>query len=335
MAKRKFTNQEILTGVFFLLSGSVRRTKDDKLFWDGVFKIDRDTDLKAKIWDNKGEVEMLKDKLIPRKFYKVQGKIDTRYSNEPQLIVSSIEETDTNKIDLSSYMKKSQIPKGDMVKEFDEIVSEMVDPHFKKLLETFRNHELFEKYIVSPAAKQIHHNWLSGLLEHSLTLAKAVIALHPLYPSLNKNLLLCGAFLHDVGKVFEISTDVDFDYTLDGNLMGHIYLGAQYVDSLIDKIENFPEEKRKQIIHLILSHQGYKEDGFGSPVDPATLEATFFHHLDNLDAKTRHIMNAILEQESQDGFIKSNFPLNLKIYVGNEDLREVNKEKVKKNLFDD
>ena len=117
--------------------------------------------------------------------------------------------------------------------------------------------------------------------------------------------------------------------------MGHIYLGAKYVESLIDKIENFPEEKRKVISHLILSHQGYRADGFGSPVDPATLEATFFHHLDNLDAKTRHILSAISDQEPQDGFIKTSFPLCLKISVGGTDCREVNKEKIKNSLFDD
>lgn len=332
MGRRKFEDEEVVSGVFYLLQGSVRTTKNGDPYWQGTFKVDKDTDLNAKMWNNKGSVQRAKAILVPNKFLRVQGKIEF-FKDEPQLNISSVEEASLGDFEPSLFLKVSSFSKEAMITEFDKIVATMEDIHYKKLLETFRNDPLFEKYSVTPAAKMVHHPWISGLLEHSLTLAKAVLLLHSIYQTLNKDLLLTAAFLHDVGKVFEISSDIGFDYTLDGQLMGHIYLGAIYVEKLIERIENFPESKKKQIIHIVLSHQGYREDGFGSPVDPSTLDAVFFHHLDNLDAKMVHIMSAISENEPQKGFIKSPPPLGLKIYVGEEE-KEEEKVKVKKNLYE-
>jgi 3'-5' exoribonuclease len=330
MTKRKFSDGDIIKENLWLVTGSIRRTKQGEPYWMGTFKVDADTDLTAKLW-NKNMVEKYKSLLVPGKPLCVEAKIES-FNNEPQLTIISVKEANVEQFDTSILIKKSKVEKQELIKEFEKIASQVEDIDYKRLLETFRNDPLFEEYAKAPAAKMIHHPWLYGLLEHSLTLARAVIALSPIYPFLNKDLLIAGAFLHDVGKTMEISQDVGFEYTVDGQLMGHIYLGAKYVETLIDKIENFNNEKKKQIVHLILSHQGYIEDGFGSPVNPQTVEATFFHYLDNMDAKTRHIATAIEESENKKGFIRTKQPLNLRIYLGDEEDEYSTPEK--KNLFE-
>ncbi len=338
MAKRKFEKNETIDEVCYILNGTVRTSKKGEPYWQGQFKIDKDTVLWAKLWNSldaeKNRVEKYKKILTANKAVRVRGVIEF-YNDEPSITISDVIEA--KEFDLSRFINKSPYDKEEMIKEFDKFTDSIKDEDYRKLLKCFRESEVFEKYSLAPAAKAIHHAYLSGLLEHSLTLAKNVDLLCSNYPELNRDLLIAGAFLHDLGKCFEISPEIGFEYTIVGKLWGHIYMGAKFVDDLINDIGDFPLEKRRQIIHLILSHQGFKEDMFGSPVDPATPEAVFFHYLDNLDAKLRHILYNLEMNDADEPFIRTPKPLELLIYrVEKNYLKEENiTKKERKSLFEE
>ena len=136
---------------------------------------------------------------------------------------------------------------------------------------------------VAPAAKVLHHAWISGLLEHVLALVKVLRAIAPFYPEVNEDLLLTGAILHDIGKIKELSWKTNFSYTLEGQLIGHISIAQGMLREKVQLLQPFPEKKRVLVEHMILSHHGKYE--FGSPKLPMTPEAMLLSAMDDLEAK--------------------------------------------------
>jgi 3'-5' exoribonuclease len=342
LSSNTFSEGQHIERILWLVSGTVKTTKTGDPYWEGQFS-SKDANFSAKLWNSfqgkKGRVDQYKDILKPNNPVKVKALIKF-YNNEPQLQILDVEEVMKESINPTDFAPAGTVDANLMLQEFDAIVSEIPDEDYKKLLLAFRASGLFNEYQKAPAAKSIHHAWLGGLLEHSLGLAKAVRAFMPLYPALDGSLLVAGAFLHDVGKTMEISQDPGFEYTVEGRLFGHIYMGAKFVEELIEKIGNFPISKKKQIIHLILSHQGERAEGFGSPVDPSTVEAVFFHHLDNLDAKVRHGLTTLESAEDGEGFIQSGFPMKMSLYYDKKPNDEAeapseNKPKNKGSLFEE
>ena len=287
-------------GVLWLVSGQVRQTRTGDPFWEGTFQ-DATGSISAKIWDNAGgkrnRVKTLAPLLIVGRPHRLRAKVDT-YQSSLQLALQSIDRVDPKEIDPSVFSPRSKRTTEEMVHEFEGLIEDMRDPDFKRLLKALREAgDLFRALCAAPAAKAIHHAWVGGLLEHALSLSRCVLALAPNYPVLDVDLLLCGCFFHDIGKTKEISSDPGFDYTTDGKLEGHIYMGAAMLEHLCESLEEFPREKKRHLVHLVLSHQGERSDGFGSAADPATPEAIFFHHLDNLDAKLQNCLSALEEAE--------------------------------------
>ena len=140
----------------------------------------------------------------------------------------------------------------------------------------------------SPAARQLHHAYLGGLLEHTLAMAELALVVVPKYPQLSMDLMLAGIFLHDIAKSWELASQTSFDYTDGGELVGHLVKGAVWIEqraaaAAAETGQPFPEDLLNVLQHIILSHHGQYE--FGSPKLPAVPEAIAIHHLDNLDAK--------------------------------------------------
>lgn len=319
-----FSEGQHIQRILWLVSGTVKTTKTGDPYWEGQFS-SKEANFNAKLWNSfqgkKGRVDQYKDILKPNNPIKVTALVKF-YNNEPQLQIIDVEEVRKEAIDPTDFAPSGTADTNLMLQEFDAVVSEVADEDYRKLLLAFRASRLFSDYQKAPAAKAIHHAWLGGLLEHSLGLAKAVKALMPLYPALDASLLVAGAFLHDAGKTMEISRDPGFEYTTEGKLFGHIYMGAKFTEDLICGISGFPESKKRQILHLILSHQGARSEGFGSPVDPSTVEAIFFHHIDNLDAKVRHCLTELKKAENLSGFIQTPLPMRLSLYLGEKDAEE-------------
>lgn len=291
---------ETFAGVLWLVSGSIRTTKRGDPYWEGKFN-DSSGSISAKLWDSSqgkhGRVEALKDVLVIGGPVSIRAKVGA-FNKVLQLDLLSAERVDPGQFDPSIFSPAGKRSREEMEAEFDATVASMEDAGYRGLMEAFRKRrEFFDRFAVAPAAKGIHHAWIGGLFEHSLALARNVKALTPGYPLLDEDLLLCACFLHDAGKAVEISSDPGFEYTTKGKLLGHIYMGARLVESLSREVDALTEEKELHLVHIVLSHQGERSDGFGSPVDPLTPEAVFFHQLDNLDAK---IQNSLTQMSLAD-----------------------------------
>ena len=225
------------------------------------------------------------------------------YENRLQLRISDIRRFDEKDVDMSGLIPTTNRDMASMMEEFDGIIGSIKDNHLRILIERIFSREgLREAFMKAPAAKGIHHNYIGGLLEHTLQIAKAIDALLAIYAhvGLNRDMLIVGATLHDMGKIFEYSYNKVIDITPIGRLLGHIYLSAHMVDQEVAGMENFPEELRLQLLHMILGHHGQLE--FGSPKLPMTREAIFLHTLDDLDAKLTGFSSIIDATPEEDAF---------------------------------
>lgn len=274
--------------------------------------IDKTGEIQAMIWDDPKEKT---SDIEPGSVVGVRGNIEL-YDNRLQIRIDKIVRLEENKIDMSNLLPTTPRNISDMVKELDQITSNIKDTHLASLIENiFGSQEFREAFIKAPAAKTIHHNYVGGLLEHTLQLARSVVSLLSVYSymGMNQDLLLAGAILHDIGKVYEYSYDRVIDMTPIGRLVGHVYLSAHIVDEEISRFDDFPEELRTQLIHLILSHHGQLE--FGSPKLPMTKEAMFLHILDDLDAKLAGFASVIGATPSNELFSSFSHVYNRYLYT--------------------
>jgi 3'-5' exoribonuclease len=181
--------------------------------------------------------------------------------------------------------------------ELRGIVSAVHNPHLKALLDAMLDDEdVSRRYRRAPAAKQIHHAWLGGLIEHVLSLCALARLTASHYPQVDYDLLITGVVLHDIGKIYELNYERGFSYSNDGQLLGHISIGMRMVGDKLRDIPGFPPKLRTLVEHMILSHHGQLE--FGSPKLPQFPEALLLHHLDDLDSKME-CMRALVENDRQ------------------------------------
>jgi len=214
------------------------------------------------------------------------------FQGKLQLVMDKLRLSRPDEYDESLFEKASDRSPAEMEEELKEAIASIGDPHLRTLAERlFGDPEFYSRFVEAPAATRIHHAYRHGLLEHTLSLFRAATFLRPNYPELHWDLVRIGVLLHDVGKTEELGKRAGEEYTLDGTLQGHIYLGTRRADRVMDGIEGFPEDLRRMVLHLILSHHGEKE--YGAPVEPATMEAVFLNGLDNLDAKLANARETI------------------------------------------
>ena len=190
------------------------------------------------------------------------------------------------------------------------------DEHLRELLlRLFRDQEFRGKFISAPGAKTLHHAYVGGLLEHTVEVVELCEKTAEVFPQLDRDLLITAAIVHDIGKTEELTWSAAFDYSDEGNLLGHLVLGERQVRQLADQIEGFPEELKLLLSHMILSHHGTGE--FGSPKVPMTAEAIALHHAEDLDAKVNMFLGNI-EAARQKGqrWTERHFLLNRALYVG-------------------
>jgi 3'-5' exoribonuclease len=178
-------------------------------------------------------------------------------------------------------------------------VESFTEPDLKRLLTTLlSNPDLAQAFRQAPAARQLHHAWLGGLLEHVVSLVTLADRVSPHYAILHRDLLVTGVILHDIGKVRELSWEIGFEYTVEGTLLGHIQMGMELVEKTIDTLPNFPPRLKTLVLHMILSHHGKLE--FGSPKLPMIPEALVLNFLDDLDAKMQ-AMAGEFEKSAREG----------------------------------
>ncbi len=269
----------------------------------------------AKKWDsNPMEVESLGTE----GFAKVVAVVDS-YNGKMQLIVKSLELVDNAKINPQDFLPKAPIDVDSALEQMLAIFETFTNPYLKQLAISFMEDNEFVKLLrVAPAAKMLHNAYLGGLLEHLLKVMKEVGHYTKLNPRLNRDLAIFGAFLHDIGKVRELNHIMNFNYTDEGLLLGHLAIGIELLQEKIKLIDNFPFELSMMLKHFILSHHGTHE--WGSPVLPAFPEALVVHAIDNLNAKLDASFKALDDDKSNEIWTDKVWALGTKIYKGSKSI---------------
>ncbi len=224
----------------------------------------------------------------------------TEFQGAPQLNISRIRKADEGEYKLTDYIPASDKNIEDMFRELLDLASSIHEPHYRTLLHRFfvEDTDFRERFKKHSAAKMVHHGFMGGLLEHSLSVAKVCDFYAGHYPVLKRDLLITAALLHDIGKLEELSFFPENDYTDDGNLLGHIYMGTEMISKKIETIPDFPHVLAAELKHLILSHHGELE--FGSPKKPALVEAMALSMADNLDAKMETFKEMLSRPEAEN-----------------------------------
>ncbi|MBO4998116.1 MAG: HD domain-containing protein, partial [Lachnospira sp.] len=283
-------------------------TKNGKPY-DSVILQDKTGTLDAKIWDpnNMGIADF--DALD---YIEVYGEI-TSFQGALQVNVKRIRKCQEGEFNPADYLPVSKFDIEEMYQELLGYISRTENTYLKQLLQEFfiKDEAFVKAFKQSSAAKTIHHGFVGGLLQHTLSVVKMCDYYCTLYPLLKKDLLLAAAMCHDMGKIREISLFPENDYTDDGQFLGHIVMGVEMVGEKIRQIPGFPNVLASELKHCILSHHGEFE--FGSPKKPAIMEAVALSYADNTDAKLQ-TFTEIMENTNETGWLGFNrlFESNLK-----------------------
>ena len=257
--------------------------------------VDRTGEVEGRVWDR---VDEFSERFGKDDFLRVQGKASV-YLGKMQLVVQDLARLPDGEVDLADYLPVAARSTEELVGELRTRVGSLTDPHLRRLLEAFLADPAFlQLYATAPAAKTMHHVYLGGLLEHSLAVADLADDVSRRYPGVQRDLLVAGALLHDIGKVAELCYERSFDYTDEGKLIGHIVMGVEMVEEKVRQLPDFPRSLATLVKHLLLSHHGQYE--FGSPKRPKTLEAVILNFLDDLDSKINGVRTHI-ERDPDNG----------------------------------
>ena len=256
--------------------------------------VDRSGNMKAVAWDN---VQAMSEAFVAGDYVRVMGNA-VEYKGKLQLVVKSLERPDPAKLDARDFLPASERDTDQMLDLLIQISQTVENKHLSKLLSAFFEDKAFvDLFKTAPAAKKMHHAYLGGLLEHTLSIARLIQAIASHYKGIDRDLLLTGGILHDIGKVHEFSYDTRIDYSDAGRLLNHIVIGVEMLDSKIATLNDFPEDLSLILKHMIISHHGTRD--FGSPEPPKTLEAIMLYYLDELDAKVNGV-RSFMEAEDPE-----------------------------------
>jgi 3'-5' exoribonuclease len=290
---KEIRENELVQGVFWVKEKATPLSRSGAPYLR-VRLADRTGEIEGRVWDG---VEEFADLFDRDDFIRIKAQA-TSYQDRVQLNIKSIKKVDEAEVSLDEFLPSSLRDPEEMLAELIEISQGIENNHLKQLVMAFlENEEFTALFKRAPGAKRLHHSFLGGLLEHTLSVVNLIQKIKGYYEGINHDLLLAGGMLHDIGKVYELSYERSFDYTDAGRLVGHIVMGVEMVDKEIARIEGFPAELAMLMKHLLLSHHGLHE--WGSPTRPMTLEAQILHHLDDLDAKVKGIQEFM--QKAQEG----------------------------------
>jgi 3'-5' exoribonuclease len=255
---------------------------------------DRTGDLEAKVWERADAVSRLFNE---GDILDIEG-YATSYRGQLQLILSELKTVEGVE-DPELFVEVTQQDVPVMMAQLREILRGIGHSQIKALVDRFlADRKFVALFKKAPAAKSFHHSYIGGLLEHTLSVCRMAGTVAEQYPDLDRDLLVAGAFLHDIGKVKELRFGGLIDYTDEGRLIGHLSLGVSMVDEKLESLTGFPEEIGVRLKHLILSHHG--EYAFGSPKRPKFLEAFALHLIDDLDAKMNGLKR-FMDRDRQEG----------------------------------
>lgn len=285
---------ELVSEIYLCKQCQIQKAKTGKSYMSLSLQ-DKSGVLDAKIWDMGPGISNIE----PMDYIKVEGQITT-FQNNLQLNIRRARKAEEGEYDASDYLPVSKRDLKEMYGELKGYMDSVKEPHLQALLvNVFSDKELAKRFVKHSAAKAIHHAFIGGLLEHTLGVAKLCDFYASCYPLLNRDLLITAAIFHDIGKLEEISVFPENDYTDDGNLLGHIFLGAEFLGKKIAEVPHFPDRLAAELRHCILAHHGELE--YGSPKKPALAEALALSMADNLDAKMETFKELFAANEATPG----------------------------------
>lgn len=292
------TDGQAIDEVYLVADKQLRANRNGNLYLQLDLR-DRSGGISARLW-NAGE--HLFRSFECGDFLQVKGKVQL-FQGALQMILSHLERIPAEKIELGDFLPHTEKDVGQLLAKLRGTLLKLGNPHLRALAECFlMDDDFMQQYCRAPAGIRNHHAFLGGLLEHVVNLMEGAERLLPLYPDVDRDILLTGIFLHDIGKVRELSYAKSFAYTDEGQLIGHIVIGVEMLNEKVVKVldltgEPFPTELLLRLKHMVVSHHGTYE--FGSPRLPMTPEAIALHHLDNLDAKVHTFTRDIREDKNE------------------------------------
>src|SRR6202035_443968 len=282
---------KIITSNFVVVSKQIKPKKTGDPYL-ALTLGDRSGQLDAKMWDN---VEEVLNAFEQDDFLKIKGLVN-KYKNRFQLTIHKVRKLGETEIEFSDYLPKTTKNIDDLWQTLTDFVTSFQNPHLQSLVQAFMSDpEIAAAYRNAPAAKTLHHAYIGGLLDHVVSLFRSSDLVCRNYPQVNRDLLLTGVFLHDIGKIHELAYNRSFSYTTRGQLLGHMIIELEMLQAKLELFPAFPAELKTLLEHLIISHHGEYE--FGSPKLPMFPEALLLHYMDDLDSKME-AMRAQFEREA-------------------------------------
>lgn len=278
---------ERVNEIYLCKNKQIAMTKNGKPYESLVLQ-DKTGTLDAKIWEP-GSVGI--DDYEKLDYINVYGDV-TSFQGALQLNVKRVRRVQPGEYDPRDYLPVSEYDVEGMYQELTGYINQMTNPYLKKLTASFfiDDADFAKRFQFHSAAKSVHHGFVGGLLEHTLGVTRTCVYYAKAYPMLRADLLVAAALFHDIGKLEELSTFPENDYTDEGQLLGHIMIGAMQVQERIATIPDFPKKLANELIHCILAHHGELE--YGSPKKPALAEAVALSFADNMDAKMETMREA-------------------------------------------
>ena len=290
----KYEEGRNFDGFFLVLTKQQRTTKTNKPYLNLILG-DKTGQLEARVWDPT-------DQRIAKDFdrgdiVKVRG-CCSRFEDRLQVKIEQLRPAQPGEVEKTDMLPATGYDVNDLWRQLGNFIESMANTDLKALLRAILSDpSIATAYREAPAARQLHHAWLGGLLEHVVSLLRLGERVAAHYPLLDRDLLLTGVILHDIGKIRELSWDIGFDYTIEGVLLGHIQMGVDLVEKAIAGLPDFPGRLRTLVLHLILSHHGKLE--YGSPKLPMIPEALVLNFIDDLDAKMQAVISEFDKSERE------------------------------------
>ena len=289
---KDFVDSDHIVGQLLVVSSS-KGTTDKGLNYLNVTFQDKSGTIEGKKWD--ASEEDLRT-LAPGSVVLVDGIVNL-YKNQPQLKVVGVSKVDKSDVDMSNFARVSPIPLSELKAKLDKYLNSFKDKDVEKVTKAVISH-FYDRYISYPAAVKVHHEWGSGILHHSIFMADVADAIAGIYKQVDRDILVAGALLHDIGKTIEYENPIAPVQTAEGKLCGHIAIGYHEFKNVVDSL-GITSEVPMLLEHMILAHHGSLE--FGSPVMPATREALLLSEIDMLDSR-QMILDKALDQVKEGEF---------------------------------
>ena len=287
---------DLVDDIFVLSEKTMAQKRDGNNFLN-ITVSDKTGKIKGVIWD---EVDEISAGTTSSDFVQVQGTV-SEYKGMLQLVVKKMASIPADSVNPSDFLPATRRDIDKMFLRLLKIVASMEAGHMKKLFETFFNDmDFVRKFKNAPAAKKMHHAYIGGLLEHTLSMALLADRIAGHYSGVDRDLLLAGAILHDIGKIREFNYKYSIDYSDEGRLLSHIVIGIMMLDEKLEEVEDFPQDQAVLLRHMIISHHGTRE--FGSPEPPKTIEAVLLNYIDEIDAKVKGIRDFMATEDPNESW---------------------------------